>query len=66
MKKNYDFSKGKKNPYYKKLKGKKIELTEEVSFQLSDLVKEFKKTKSKNKASSSVRTESKVTKAKLS
>lgn len=63
MKKNYDFSKGKKNPYYKKLKGKKIELTEEVSFQLSDLVKQIKKTKSKGKASTSLRTESKVAKS---
>jgi hypothetical protein len=38
MKKNYDFSKGVKNPYYKKLKDKKIQLTEEVSFELKDLV----------------------------
>lgn len=57
MKKEYDFSKGEKNPYYKKLKGKKLQMTEEVSFELSDLVHELKKTKrarsSKSKKSNS-------------
>lgn len=38
MKKNYDFSKGEKNPYYKKLKNKKLQAAEEVSFSLNDLV----------------------------
>jgi hypothetical protein len=39
MKKNYDFSKGEKNPYFRKLKGKALKLTEEISFELADLVK---------------------------
>jgi len=43
MKKSYDFSKGEKNPYYKKLKGKELQLVEEVSFELADLVKPKKK-----------------------
>jgi hypothetical protein len=55
MKKSYDFSKGEKNPYYKKLKGKKLKFTEEVSFDLSDLVKEMKKAKSRPKAAKSTR-----------
>ncbi|MGE3757842.1 MAG: hypothetical protein AB7H97_08800 [Pseudobdellovibrionaceae bacterium] len=45
MKKHYDFSKGEKNPYYKKLKGQKIKMTDEVSFDLKDLLKIDKKSK---------------------
>lgn len=48
MKKTYDFTKGEKNPYYKKLKGKNLQVTEEVSFELSDLVRKLKKTKKVN------------------
>jgi hypothetical protein len=52
MKKNYDFSKGQKNPYYKKLKGHKLQSTQEVSFNLEDIVKLAKKTTGKKKTSS--------------
>lgn len=66
MKKNYDFSKGEKNPYYKKLKGKELQLVEEVSFELADLVKTASKKKtvrkkarlSKAKSKSSLRSNS--------
>lgn len=50
MKKNYDFSKGIKNPYYKKIKGKKYEIVEDVSFDLNDLIKPEKKDRLKKKS----------------
>ncbi len=51
MRKSYDFTKAEKNPYYKKIKGKKIRIDEEVSFELKDLIKLEKKSKSKKKLS---------------
>jgi hypothetical protein len=50
MKRSYDFSKGEKNPYFKKLKGKKLQLTEEVSFEIKDLLSAPKKKKKPSKA----------------
>lgn len=52
MKKNYDFSRGEKNPYYKKLKGKKLLIEQEVSFSLEDVVHLVKKTTAKKKTTS--------------
>ncbi len=58
MKKNYDFSKGEKNPYFRKLRGKKFEITEEISFELSDLIKEVKKSKIRTVSSKVIETKS--------
>ncbi len=54
MRKNYDFSKAEKNPFYKKIKGKKIRTDEEVSFELKDLIKLEKNSKSKKKLSETI------------
>ncbi len=47
MRKSYDFSAGQKNPYFKKLKGKKLQTTEEVSIELKDLLEKLGKKKKK-------------------
>ena len=54
MRKNYDFSKAEKNPYYKKLKGKKTKAEVEVSLDLKDLVQIEKKAKSRQKLSETI------------
>jgi hypothetical protein len=53
MKKSYDFSKGDKNPYYKKLKKQGFIITPDISFDLSELFPQLSK-KSKHKKKSNL------------